>query len=285
MQISKRKRISRSKTGDMINFLYLCFFGAFMVLPFVYTIVQSIKPLEELFIYPPRFFWVNRPTIDNYLMLSHLTSNLWVPFGRYLVNSIIVTISGTLLHVFAASMAAYVLAKNIFPGRKLFSELIIWALLFTGPVTAVPQYVLMASAGMINTFYAMILPAISTPLGLFLIQQNMLTIPNSIIESAKIDGAGTFRIYSRIAVPIVKPAILTATIFSFQALWNGANSSFVYEESLKVLPTILSQIATSGIARAGVGAAVSVLLLIPPVLVFLMMQSNVMETMAQSGIK
>lgn len=280
-----RKRIARSRSGDVVILVCLCIVGVFMALPFIYTIVQSIKPLEELFIYPPRFFWVNRPTLENFTMLATLTNNLWVPFGRYLVNSVIVTVSGTLLHVLAASMAAYVLAKNVFPGHKFFSKLIVYALLFAGPVTAVPQYVLMAGAGIINTTSAMILPAISTPLGLFLIQQNMVTIPDAIIEAAKIDGAGTMRIYSTIAVPMVKPAMLTATIFSFQSLWNGANASFVYDEALKVLPTVLTQIATSGIARAGVGSAVSVLLLIPPVLVFLITQSNIMQTMAQSGIK
>ncbi len=276
---------TRSLGGDIGIFIFLCLIGAFMILPFVYTIVQSIKPLEELFIYPPRFFWVNDPTFDNFLQIGQLATNLWVPFGRYLLNSVFVTIAGTVLHVIAASMGAYVIAKNKFPGRSFLSSIVQWALLFVGPVTAIPQYVLMAATGMIDSYWALILPSIGTPLGLFLIQQNMVFVPDALLEAAKIDGASNFKTYWTIVIPNVKPALLTAMIFSFQTLWNGANANFVYSEELKVLPTILSQIATSGIARSGVGAAVSVLLLIPPVTVFILSQSNIMETMAQSGIK
>ncbi|MBQ8732631.1 MAG: carbohydrate ABC transporter permease [Oscillospiraceae bacterium] len=282
---SLSRKPSRSLGGDIGIILFLCALGAFMILPFIYTIVQSIKPLEELFIYPPRFFWVNAPTLDNFFRMGQLASNLWVPFGRYLFNSVFVTFAGTFFHVVTASMAAYALAKNRFPGRKLLSNTIQWALLFVGPITAIPQYVLMAVTGMIDTYWALILPSIGTPMGLFLIQQNMYVVPDALMEAARIDGAGNFKIYWSIVLPMVKPALLTAMIFAFQGLWNGANSGFIYSEELKVLPTILSQIASSGIQYAGVGSAVSVVLLIPPVVVFLLTQSNIMETMAQSGIK
>lgn len=283
--IIKRKRVFRSKSGDFTIFLVLCAAGLFMILPFIYSIVQSIKPLDELFIFPPRFFRVNKPTLENYRMLSQLTSNLWVPFSRYVFNSVFATTAGTFLHVFVCSMAAYVLAKNSFPGRVFLSEMVVLALLFTGPVTAVPLYVIMAKTGMVDTYWAAILPAVAAPLGLFLIKQNMIQIPDAIIDSAKIDGAGTFKTFISIAMPIVKPAWLTATIFSFQGLWNDGGSGYVYNESLKGLPTILNQISTAGIARQGVGAAVAVVLMIPPILVFIITQSNVIETMTHSGIK
>lgn len=282
---TKQKRLNRSKKGDGGIFFALCAVGAFMVLPFVYTIVQSIKPLEEIFIFPPRFFWVNNPTTENFRMLSQLTSNLWVPFWRYLFNSFFITITGSGLHVIVASMAAFVLAKNNFPGSVGIFELIVLSLLFTGPVTAIPQYMIMAATGIVDTYYAVLLPAIAAPLGLFLMKQNMVTIPDAVIEAARIDGAGTLRVFWNVAMPMVKPAWMTLTIFSFQSLWNGAGSNFIYDEAKKMLPTVLNQISTAGISRAGVGAAVAVVLLVPPVVVFLITQSNVIETMAHSGIK
>lgn len=283
--LSRSHLKNRSRSVDLLIFLMLASIGAFMALPFVYSIVQSIKPMEEIFLFPPRFFWVNNPTFDNYRMLSQLASNLWVPFGRYLFNSVFISVVGTAAHVIVASMAAYVLAKNKFPGSVFFFEVVVLALLFTGPVTAIPQYIIMAKAGMIDTYWVMILPAVSAPLGLFLMKQYMMQIPDAVIEAAKIDGAGTIRTFSDIAMPMVKPAWMTLIIFCFQGLWNGSGSGFVYNESLKVLPTVLGQISSAGLSRAGVGAAVSVVLLIPPVLVFIISQSNVIETMAHSGIK
>lgn len=285
MRGTKQKRLNRSIGGDGLIFFVLCAFGAFMILPFVYTIVQSIKPLEEIFIFPPRFFWVNNPTTENFRMLTQLTNNLWVPFGRYVFNSVFVTVVGSGVHVIVASMAAFVLAKKRFPGSIWIFEMIVLSLLFTGPVTAIPQYIIMAEMGMIDTYYAILLPAISAPLGLFLMKQNMSVIPDAIIDAAEIDGAGTFRIFWSISMPIVKPAWMTLIIFAFQGLWNGSGSNFIYDEAKKVLPTVMNQISTAGISRAGVGAAVAVVLLIPPVAVFIITQSNVLETMAHSGIK
>ena len=178
----------RSKLVDFMIFMLLVLMGVFMALPFVYSIVQSVKPMEEIFLFPPRFFRVTNPTLDNYRMLSQLTGNLWVPFGRYVFNSIFTSVAGTAAHVLISSMAAFVLAKNKFPGCKFLFELVVQALLFTGPVTAIPLYVIMAKAGMINTYWVMILPAVAAPLGLFLMKQNMTQIPDPILEAAKLMG-------------------------------------------------------------------------------------------------
>lgn len=278
------KRLSRSKGGDIAIFVMLVFFGAFMILPFVYAVLQSLKPMDEIFAFPPRFFVVH-PTFDNYYQLGQLTSDLWVPFGRYLLNSVFVTVVGTVAHIVLASMAAFVLSKYRFPGSRLFSESVTLALMFSAQVTAIPQYVLMAKTGMINTYWALILPSVAGSLGLFLMRNFMVSLPFSLIESANIDGAGLFKIFWRIVMPNVKPAWLTLLIFTFQSLWNNTGSKFIYTESLKVLPTILNQISTSGIARVGVGSAVAVVLMIPPIILFLFVESNVLETMAHSGIK
>ena len=152
-------------------------------------------------------------------------------------------------------------------------------------MTSIPSYVIIAKLHIIDTFWALLLPAIATPMGLFLMKQFMSQIPDSIIESARVDGAGTFTTYLRIVMPQVKPAWLTLVIFSFQSLWNREGLTYIFSEQLKTFPTILSQLSSSGVARAGAAAAAAVVLMLPPILVFILAQSNVMETMATSGIK
>ena len=258
--------------------------AAFMGLPLFYALMQSLKPLEEIFIFPPRFFVIN-PTLENFAMIGKLSNSLWVPFSRYVSNSIYVSVLSTFLQVFICSMAAYILSKSEIKGRKVIFSLIVLTLMFSYDVTAIPQYVVLAFLGLIDTHGALILPAIAAPLGLFLMKQYMETIPNAMIESAKIDGAGHFKIYWNIIMPMVKPAWLTLVIFAFRDIWNREGVEFIYSEQLKMLPTMLRQLSTSGLARAGMAAASAVLLLIPPITTFIITQSNVIKTMAHSGIK
>ena len=276
---------NRSAAGTAVVFLILLFTSLLMMMPFVYSIVQSLKPMEELFAFPPKFF-VQNPTTENYQKLFQLTENLWVPFSRYVFNSVFVSVAGTALYILVASMAAYSLAFGDFPGAKLINEIVVQALLFSSSVLAVSQYVILAKGRMLNTYWAVILPALSAPLGLFLMRQFMeQMIPKSMLEAAQIDGAGTFTTFWRVVMPVVKPAWLTLIIFTFQSLWSGAGNKYIYREDLKVLPTVLSQISAGGMARAGVAAAAAVVLMIPPILVFMAAQRNVLETMATSGIK
>ena len=219
MSKQRRNGVARSLGGDIFITVVLIVVAAFMMLPFVYAIMQSLKPIEEIFIFPPRFFVVN-PTLSNYLTLSKLTDSLWVPFSRYLVNSVVVTIAGTGFNLVVASMAAFPLAKYPFPGSKWLFRLVTTSLLFAGPVTALPQYIIVAKMGLINTLWSVILPAVGLPLGLFLMRNFMTQIPDGMLEAARIDGAGTWRIFASIAMPMVKPAALTLIIFTFQSLWN-----------------------------------------------------------------
>ena len=228
---------------------------------------------------------MRNPTTENYRTLSQLTDSLWIPFDRYLVNSIIVTVAGTGANLAFSSMAAFVLAKYNFPGHKWLFKLVVTALLFSGPVTALPQYIIMSKLGLINTLWAIIIPAAGTPLGLFLMKNFMTQIPDTMLEAATIDGAGIFTTFYKICMPLVKPAVLTLIIFSFQGLWNSTGGSFIYEEEWKLLPTILSDVAASGIARVGAASAASVLMMIPPCVLFILMESRIVETMAFSGIK
>lgn len=284
-------KLKRSKTGparsiggDTAVFLILLLVGMFMMLPFVYAIVQSLKPTEEIFAYPPKFF-VRNPTGENYKTLSQLVDSLWIPFGRYIINSAAVTVAGTGLNLLFSSMAAFAFAKYNFPGNRWMFSLIVAALLFSGTVTALPQYIIMSGLGLINSLFALIIPAAGTPLGLFLMKNFMVQIPDTVIEAATIDGAGIFKIYYKICMPLVKPAALTLIIFSFQGLWNSTGGNYIYEEAWKLLPTVLNDVAASGIARVGSASAASVLMMIPPCILFIVTQSRIVETMAFSGIK
>lgn len=277
-------KVSRSRGGDVAVFIFLLAAGLLMFLPFLYAIVQSIKPIDEIFIYPPRFF-VTSPTGDNYLSLLDLVENSRIPFSRYLFNSVLVTFFATGLHVIFASMAAFPLAKFRFPGSKTYFNIIVVSLLFTTQVTALPLYIVMAKLHLIDTYAAIIFPAIGSSLGLFLMKQFISGIPDAMIEAARVDGASAIRIFWSIVMPNVKPAWLTCIIFSFQTVWNDEGSNFIYSESLKVLPTMLHQISDGGIARVGESSAAAVILMIPPILIFVLSQSQILETMAHSGMK
>ncbi|MDD4413132.1 MAG: carbohydrate ABC transporter permease [Oscillospiraceae bacterium] len=277
-------RVSRSVSGNILIFLLLALVGCFMVLPFVYSILQSFKPMNELFLFPPRFY-VTSPTWNNYFMLTQQVNSTWVPFTRYLFNSIFVTICATVGQVFFCSMGAFVLSKGRIRNRNFIFSVIVTMLLFTGETTTIPRYLIMSFLGIINTYLAIILPALATPLGLFLMKQFMDGIPNSLLESARMDGASPLRTYWSIVMPIARPVWLTLTIFSFQTIWSQEGLEYIYNESIKMLPTLFRQISAGGIARAGVAAAAAVVMVIPPITVFIVSQSKVIDTMAYSGIK
>ncbi len=286
IRIRGLRRFSYRSTGGNVSiFIFLLLVSAFMILPMLYAVLQSLKPLDEIFAYPPRFF-VRNPTLKNYSQLFKLANSLWVPFSRYLFNSLYVSILSTTLYIFVAVMAGYALAKGKFPGVQLISNLVVWTMLFRSEVLAVPQYIVVSGFDMVNTHSSIILPAMASTMGVFLMKQFMITaIPDSVLEAARIDGAGELRIVRSIVFPCIKPCILTLIIFTFQAMWNNTGGNYIYSESLKMLPSALSTIISSGIARAGAGAAVAVILMIPPIVVFLYSQNSVMETMSHSGLK
>ncbi len=282
---TKLRRTKASVVGDITTYLLLALYAAFMSLPLVYAIVQSIKPYNELFIFPPRFFTKN-PTLMSFRKLFDLTSTSWVPFSRYVFNTLANTIIGTVVHILSAAMCAYPLAKNKFPGKTVLFNLIVWSLLFTGGVTEIPVYLVMSYLGIVDTYFAYWLPEISATMGVFLLKQNMAEIPNAMIEAARIDGAGDWKILWSIVMPSIKPAWLTLAIFSFQRNWNATAGSYIYTETLKTLPTALSQITSEGsVARAGEAYAASVLMMIPPIIFFIFAQSSTVKTMAHAGIK
>ncbi|MDQ6417867.1 carbohydrate ABC transporter permease [Paenibacillus sp. LHD-117] len=277
-------RLNRSFTVSFLLFLFLAVFGCFMALPLIYAVNNAFKPLDELFIFPPRLL-VNNPTLDNFFDLVALMGNSWVPLTRYIANTLLITIAGTVGHILLASAAAYPLAKYRFLGAKTLFSVVVLSLMFSGHVTAIPNYMVMSWLGWINTHASVIVPSLAFPLGLFLMKQFMEQIPDALLEAAKIDGASEYRIYWSIVMPNVKPAWLTLMILQFPMLWGTDGGSFIYSEDLKTLHYALGQITLGGIARAGVGAAIALILMIVPITLFIISQSNVIQTMATSGMK
>lgn len=285
-QIKKKgsRRLGRSAGGNIGIGIVLLLAAAFMLLPMVYAVSNAFKPLDELFVFPPRFF-AKKPTLDNFSDLFTIMRQSWVPFSRYLFNTIFITAVGSAGCVLITSMGAFVIAKGTFPGKNLIFNIVVTALMFSGYVTSIPNYLVMSKLGWIDTYMAIIVPAMGMPMGLFLSKQYMEGIPDAVLEAAKIDGASLWDTFWHIVMPLSKPAWITVLIFSVQNLWNMRASNFIYSEELKTLPYALQQILQGGVARTGVGSAVTVIMMIVPIAVFIFAQSNVMETMASSGIK
>ena len=277
--------LARSAGGDAGITFVLAILGVFMFLPMYYQVIQSLKPLDELWMFPPRFY-VAAPTLRNYTDLFTLMDTSVVPFTRYIFNTVFTSITGTCGNLFLSSLAAYAMAKIAFPGGKSMFKLVRTSLMFHQTVTAVTSFILMSAFKIIDTYWAIIIPAWATSLGLYLMKQFMDThVNDSVLESARLDGAGELKTFWVIAMPMVKPAWLTLIIYSFQDLWNRGASVYIHSEELKSFNYAIQQITAGGIKRAGASAAATVIMMLVPITVFIITQSNIIETMGSSGMK
>ena len=280
------KRFTRSRAGNVVYFSFLFLMGLFSMMPLVYCICTAFKPLDELLIFPPRFF-VSRPTLANFTVLPTLLEKMRIPFSRYMFNSIFISIVSTFLNIFVSSMAAFTLSKSKLKFRNAFFWIVQFSLLYNGTTLGVPQYLIFSKLGIIDTYWVYILPVIPSSMGAFLIKQYVDSgVPDTIMEAARIDGANVFVIYWRIIMPMIKPAWMTQLLFSFQGIWSiTPTAGTVFSENLKTLPYVMGSVSAGGTARSGAAMACTVLLMLPPILVYFVSQSNVMETMASAGIK
>lgn len=282
---SEYKRYTRSKASNFLYFTFLTAMGLFSILPFFYSIITSFKPLDELLVFPPKF-WVERPTLSNYALLPSLINKLEVPLSRYVFNSLFTTIVATVLHIIVATAAAFAFSKSRIKCRKILFWIVQLSLLYNAYTLAVPQYLVFSKLGLVDTFLIYILPAIPSSVGVFLMKQYMeSSIPDALLEAARIDGAGAFQMFFKIIVPITKPAWMTLFLLSFQSQWSYTPSGTIFKEELKTLPYVLSSISAGGIARSGSTMAATVLIMLPPIIVYFITQSNVMETMSTAGMK
>ena len=277
--------LNRSAGGDAGISFFLIIIGLFMFIPMLYAVLQSLKPLDELWVFPPKF-WVEHPTFDNFLDLFRLMNTSWVPFSRYIFNTVLISVAGTFGNLILASMAAYVLSKIKFPGRNIMFNLIVKSLMFHSTVGAITSFLIMSRLHFVDTYWAVIVPAWGSTLGLYLMKQFMdSSVSDAVLESARLDGASEFRTFFSIAMPMVKPAWLTMIVYSFQGLWNSGSSIYIYSEELKTFNYAIGQILAGGIVRAGAGAASTVVTMLVPITVFVITQSNIIETMSSSGMK
>ena len=281
------KKFSRSQIKF---YLILLPVAAFMLLPLIYTFCHSLKPLDELFAFPPKFL-VHNPPFATFNRLFQAGSTTFIPMSRYLFNSIVVTVLTVVINWVITVLAAYALSKKRFKFCGKLVSINQTALMFVGTALSIPSYFIISKIGLINSFWANIIPLVAMPVGLFLVKQFMDQTPDELIESAKLDGANDFQTVWKIIVPIVKPALATVGILTFQGVWNNTSTSSLYiqEESLKTFAYYLNTLTmtTTGNSIIGVGmqAAASVIIFVPNLIIFIFMQSKVMNTMAHSGIK
>lgn len=280
-----KRSVTRSAGGDAGIYVLLGLVSIIMVLPMVYSIASSLKPLDELWVFPPRFFVVN-PTLKNFKDLFRLMGDSWVPFSRYIFNTVLISVVGTLGNLIFSSYAAYAIAKIKFPGRKFLFSIIVYSLMFNATVTGITNFLTMSFLGWVDTYYAIIIPAFCSTFGLYLMKQFMETnVTDAVLESARLEGANENLIFWKIAMPMVKPAWITLIMLTFKDLWNTGANMYIYSEQLKTFNYAIGQLVTSGIARQGVSAASLVVMMIVPVTVFVVTQSNVIQTMSTSGMK
>ena len=277
---------NRSRGGDVVNFLFLCAVGVFMALPLVYVIVNAFKPLDEIFMFPPRFF-VRNPTMNNFSELYIVLADSWVPFSRYIGNTIFITAATTFFHIAFSCMAAYALAKHTFFGSKALFNIVVLALMFNSTVTAVPNYLMVAQLGWIDTMLAVIVPAVQLPLGLYLMKQFMDPIPDSLLEAAEIDGAGEVRIFAQIMLPLCKPAMASVAIFTFINTWSDFMGPMLYlnRQESYTLSIGLQAFLQQHYVQWGILMAASAIFTIPMIVLFFFAQKYFIEGITVTGVK
>jgi len=289
LRLGKYKKV-RIKPSMVLVYIFMIVLVAFTALPIVYVVCTAFKPLDELFLYPPRFF-VRRPTLKNFSDLVLSLGSSTVPFTRYVFNSLLTTIATVVLTVLVSSMGAYSLVKHKPPGAKTLFNIILMALMFSAHVTQIPRYMVVNSMGLINSYWALILPNVAVAYNIFLMKQFTEQFPDELLESARLDGANEWQVFVRIVMPSLTPAWSTLVVFSFVSSWNDYFSPLIYitSQAKRTMPIALQTIAggpaASSIGRAGAVAAATFIMLVPVIIIFTAMQKRVMETMVHSGIK
>jgi len=279
--------LRRLRFGNVFGFLLVTGLAFFALLPITYTVVTAFKPLDELWVYPPRFLVVVNPTLQNFIGLFKATDTSIVPFSRYFFNTIVYTTITLSLMVVISSGAAYALSKLKMKWAGLYFKFIISALVVAPAMLTLPRYMVVNSLGLNNTYWALILPPLASAFNVFLIKQFVDQFPDVLIEAAKIDGASEYGIYAKMVFPNIGPAIATMLIFAFPGVWFERLAPTIYltDQSMKMLINGLDAIGGGGIGRAGASAAVTFISTVPLVIFFMAMQRRVVETMAYSGIK
>lgn len=280
----KSNNINRGTSGNIVTLVTILILGIFMLMPLAYVINNAFKPIDELYKFPPTIF-VQNPTTKNFIDMFNLIGETNMSFLRYVFNTVFLTTCAAVGQIIMASLCAYSISKIPFPGAKTVFRIIIFSLMFSDSVTAVPKFILFSKLGLVDTYWGMLIPSLVSTMGLFLMKQFMdNTVPNELLEAARIDGAGEIRIFSQIVMPLLKPAWFTLVILAIKTSW-GAPSTNTYREVFKTLPQALEQISSGGISRTGVSSAAALIMLIIPIVAFIVTQSKMVDTMGSAGLK
>lgn len=260
----------------------------FMAMPLVFITNHAFKPMEELFAFPPTFF-VRNATMDNFTNLMKFSRTAGIPLSRYVFNSIIVTGLTVGLSLLFTTCAAFALAKLKFKGRNLMMHINQIALMFVATAVLIPRYLVICQFGMIDTIWAHVLPLVALPVALFLVKQFVEQVPDSLMEAAYMDGATDFQVYRKIIIPMIKPAIATASILVFQQVWTNMETSnyYINADSMKTLTFYMNSLVNvnNTVSGQGIAAAATLIMFVPNLVLFIILQNSVMNTMAHSGIK
>ncbi|MAP63501.1 MAG: sugar ABC transporter permease [Microbacterium sp.] len=252
------------------------------LIPFVWMLLGSLKTQGEILQRPPTWLPQN-PTLENFAA--------WfgpLDFWQFFANSAIVAIATVLGNLVFCSMVGYALAKMEFPGKRVLFLLVMVTLMVPGVVTFVPLFVMVSSLGLVNTYPALILPFVTAPVGVFLMRQFMLGIPEPLLEAARLDGAGEWRIFTRIVMPLCGPPLATLGILTFLSSWNNFLWPLVaaQTEEMYTLPVALSLYSTGQNAtNYGLLLAGSVLVITPIIVLFVFLQRWFIRGVATTGLK
>ncbi|OUS78772.1 ABC transporter permease [Paenibacillus sp. MY03] len=289
LKLRRRPRLSAMDGFQKLLTLLLIVLSVFMLLPIVYIVGHAFKPYHELFLYPPTFF-VQEPSLQNVNELLAVTARSTVPMIRYLFNSVFVSALAVLLVTGVSALCAFPLSKHRFPGAGFVFAAILLTLMFAPEVVQIPRYLVVSEIGIMNTYFAHLLPLMAMPIGVFLLKQFVDQIPDSLLEAARIDGASEFVVFLRIVVPVCMPAIATVAILAFQNSWGNIETSalFMLDDEMKSFAFFLSTLTNNlanNVAMQGAAAVASLIMFVPNLIVFVILQSKVIATMAHSGIK
>ena len=284
-----RMNPDKFEKGQIKLYLFVVPLALITGLPIVYIIFHAFKPMEELFAFPPKFI-TTHPTLDNFRQLFKASRAAGIPLSKYLFNSVLITVSVVFSSMILSSAAAYAMSKLKFKGRDLIFNINQLALMFVPVAVMIPRYLVVEFLGLTDTYWSQILPLIPLPVSVFLLKQFVDTVPDSLIEAAYMDGATELHVYFKIIIPMIKPALATAAILVFQQVWSNLEASnyYISDEGLKSLVFYMNTLASANgnsVAGQGVQAAASLLMFLPNLILFCILQNKVMNTMAHSGIK
>ncbi|MFE5320393.1 carbohydrate ABC transporter permease [Paenibacillus sp. NPDC056579] len=285
----KKSKLKSMDTFQKVLVFLLVLFSIFMLLPLIFIFNHALKPYQELFIYPPNIF-VREPSFQNFVELFLVASSSTVPVTRYLFNSLVISGGSVVLVTIVSALCAYPISKHKFPGHKIVFSTIILTLMFAPEAVQIPRYLVASNLGIMNTYLGHLLPLLAMPVGVFLLKQFMDQLPNELLEAARMDGATEIHTFLRIVIPIVMPAIATVAILTFQSSWGNVETStlFMQDDEMKNFPFFLSTLTNNlanNVARQGAAAAAAMVMFVPNLIIFLIFQGKVIETMAHSGIK